>query len=122
MKEMNVYEIVTELIGPIDPVAAEHIDDKRLENLKHLCDVIEMLLYDVRKVRDQIDRHEHSVKKAAEYADTFFLMMTEEHDLSSVQDCKIKLMKEALAQIAIDAEVERARETLEELKKMEDSE
>lgn len=36
---MDIYEVVTKLVGPIDPAGETHTDKKRFENLKVMCDV-----------------------------------------------------------------------------------
>jgi len=68
---MKYTQIVRKLIGPIKPVGTSHIDDDRLENLKEMCNTVGELVADIQIVADCKDRHEHSVKEAGEFADTF---------------------------------------------------
>jgi len=68
---MNIYEIVTKLVGPIMPVGETNTDDKRLENLKTMCDLVDKLLCDIYEVAPNMHRHEYSMKRAGEHADEF---------------------------------------------------
>ncbi len=65
---MDVYEVVTKLIGPVEPVGESRTDAGRYENLGVLCDLIESLSHDLIQVSANRERHEHSMKKAGEMA------------------------------------------------------
>lgn len=75
MKEENLLsraEIVEKLIGNITPEGAAHIDKERFENLKEMCSLAAVLVYEIFKVADQNkNRHEYSMKIMGEYADNF---------------------------------------------------
>lgn len=68
---MNYKEVVDKLIGPVDPVAETNEDSKRLENLKEMCDLASHLMRRIYGVANQLNRHEHSVHRAAAYADNW---------------------------------------------------
>lgn len=70
---MTVYDIVRKLIGPIDPAGQSHTDDKRFENLKATCALVEKLVAAIDEVqcRENIESQEFSVARAAKYADNF---------------------------------------------------
>jgi uncharacterized protein YaaR (DUF327 family) len=69
---MEIHEIVEKLIGPINPVGETNADDKRFENLKKLCAVVNELVTDIDNVAYHYkDSQEYSVKRAADYAKNF---------------------------------------------------
>jgi hypothetical protein len=53
--------IVNKLIGPIEPVGETTTDERRYENLKAQCELVEHLILDIQYV----------AKRAGEYADKF---------------------------------------------------
>jgi hypothetical protein len=69
---MNNHEVVKKLIGKISPTAESNTDEERLENLKAMCYLAEMILMDISdvSVRNKHDNH-GSVKKIADYASNF---------------------------------------------------
>lgn len=69
---MDIHEIVKKLIGPIDPVGETNTDNKRFENLKVMCDLVDKLLTDIDRVIPNKRRAEYSMKRAGEYASDFF--------------------------------------------------
>lgn len=69
---MDIYEVVTKLIGPIHPVGETGKDNERFENLKVMTDLVDKLLTDISKVITNKNRVEYSMKRAGEYADKFF--------------------------------------------------
>ncbi len=71
MEAKTVIEVTKKLIGNVEPYGATHIDDKRFENLKVLCKVVNELISDINYVAQQKDRHEHSIKEMGEYAYNF---------------------------------------------------
>ena len=71
MSEINVYGVVKKLVGPVDPVGAEHVDGKRFENLKVMTALVEQLVFKLDNVASYKDRQEYSMKKAGEFADGF---------------------------------------------------
>ena len=72
--QIDIYEVVKKLIGPINPVGATHIDEKRLENLKELTRLVDNLLSDIDKVLFLCgeDSTLYSVKAAGQHARKFF--------------------------------------------------
>ncbi len=69
---MTNCDVVKKLIGGINPVGDASFDEKRLENLKSMCDLITELVEGVKSVayHNQF-AHEHSIKKASDYARKF---------------------------------------------------
>ncbi len=71
MKARTNYEVVKKLTGSIYPVGEAHTDDDRFENLKEMAWLIERLLQDIHVVSESANRHEHSMKRAGEFAKDF---------------------------------------------------
>lgn len=69
---MTNYDVVTKLIGKIDPVGETNEDDRRFENLKEMCSLVEKLITDIDNVgyRNQ-NNHQFSIKRASEFASKF---------------------------------------------------
>ena len=69
---MEIYEIVTKLVGKINPVGETNTDNERFENLKVMCELVVNLIVDIDTV-GYYNRtaHEFSKKRAAEYVDKF---------------------------------------------------
>lgn len=68
---MELYDVVTKLIGPIDPVGETRTDAARLVNLKVMAELVNSLILDIHFVANFHSSHEASVKKAGEYAKHF---------------------------------------------------
>ena len=69
---IEIYDVVKKLIGKIRPVGETNTDNKRLENLKEMTELVDKLLIDIDKVACQYkDSHEYSVKQASEFAVKF---------------------------------------------------
>jgi hypothetical protein len=69
---MTNHDVVKKLIGKISPTAESNTDAERLENLKAMCHLAEMILMDIDDVRVRNIHDNHgSVKKIAEYAANF---------------------------------------------------
>jgi hypothetical protein len=69
---MTHLEIVNKLIGPIEPVGETETDQKRYENLKAQCELVESLIMNIQYVANSNkDRSEYSMKLAGQYADRF---------------------------------------------------
>ena len=71
MKGGTIVEVVEKLIGYVNPVGDSNEDSKRFENLKELCYVVDMLLGKISSVTGGATSGQHSVKKAADYANKF---------------------------------------------------
>ncbi len=70
---MELYDVVTKLIGPIKPIGETGEDNKRFENLKAMTELVDKLLTDIDDVAyDNKDRQEYSMKRAGEYASSFY--------------------------------------------------
>lgn len=65
---MELYDVVSKLIGPVNPIGETHKDEIRFENLKVMVKLVNDLLTDIDSVASFRDRREHSMKKAGEYA------------------------------------------------------
>jgi hypothetical protein len=66
---MTNYDVVKKLIGPINPVGETNEDNRRLENLKAMCELMDAIFLDIDYVSyNYRDRHEFSIKRANEYA------------------------------------------------------
>jgi hypothetical protein len=65
---MELHEIINKLVGPIDPTGAHSIDEFRIGNLNTMIDLIEDLLCDLRRVAQNHNQNEASVKKAGTVA------------------------------------------------------
>ena len=72
---MTHLEIVKKLIGEIKPVGESHTDEKRLENLKQTCDLVNDLVAEIELVSKNKDRHEHSMRVMGEYAYNFLRLL-----------------------------------------------
>lgn len=68
---MELDDIVMKIIGPVMPIGESKEDERRLENLKVLCGLIDRLVEVVDAVIPNKNRCEHSMKTAGKYADKF---------------------------------------------------
>ena len=68
---MELHDIVMKLIGPVMPIGDSGEDQKRLDNLKQLCDLVDQLVSTIDSVIPNKNRYEASMKQAGEYADKF---------------------------------------------------
>ena len=66
MKADTVIEVVRKLIGPIDSVGETHTDDKRFENLKIACALVDDLLAEIGS-ESRLGNQEFSMKRSAKY-------------------------------------------------------
>lgn len=74
---MNIEEIVTRLIGDIQPLGDHNIDQQRLQNLKTLTDLVEELLRRIILVAHEANRQEASIRDMGKHAEEFLLDITE---------------------------------------------
>jgi len=63
---MDIHEVVTKLVGPIDPVGDSHFDAERFKNLRTMASLVDRLVADIADVAEQRDSH-----LGSEYADLF---------------------------------------------------
>lgn len=75
---IDVYEVSKKLIGPVLPVGETHTDERRYENLEKMIELANLLLWDIREVSKNKDRHEASMKKAGTLADEFLNSIKED--------------------------------------------
>lgn len=68
---MSVYVVVKKLVGEIRPIGESNVDAERLNNLKEMCQLVEVIIGDIVLVSQNTKRHEHSMKTAGEYATNF---------------------------------------------------
>ena len=68
---MDIHEIVTRLIGPIEPAGDSTLDGKRFENLKVMTELIDALVQDIHYVEMDKNSHQDSVSKAGKFASKF---------------------------------------------------
>ncbi len=68
---IDIYSVVQKLVGSVTPVGDSSIDHKRFENLKTLTGLVDQLVRDIDAVSTGSTAHQHSIKKAAEFAGDF---------------------------------------------------
>lgn len=68
---MEIVDVVRKLIGAIEPVGETQTDNKRFENLRAMTALVDELLNDLNDVSGCKICHEHSKKKAGEFAHGF---------------------------------------------------
>ena len=69
--KMNLHEIVTKLVGPVDAIGEHNADQKRLANLKVLTELVEMLLLDIHYAAHSANNYQDSMKAIGKYAKDF---------------------------------------------------
>lgn len=69
---MKAEEIVSKLIGPINPIGETNTDNERFENLKAMCELVNELITGIDAVAyNHKNAPEYSRKRAAHYASEF---------------------------------------------------
>lgn len=68
MKAETVIEVVKTLVGEVDAVGSSHIDEKRLENLKVMTEVIDELIEEVIYSASTKDDYRYSMQQIGKYA------------------------------------------------------
>lgn len=68
---MSNYDIVIKIIGHIMPIGETNEDNRRFENLKSTCDLVNLLIEDIDRVAHISHRQEFSIKRAEEFAHKF---------------------------------------------------
>lgn len=72
MNAETITEVVKKLVGEIQPYGASHIDEKRFENLKTICEIVNNLVVEIDRVSyENKDRQEFSMKQMSDYASNF---------------------------------------------------
>lgn len=73
---MELYDVVTRLIGPVHPVGETHEDERRFENLKNLTELVDRLMTDINEIAaDNAKRPEYSMRRAGEFCAKFIGVM-----------------------------------------------
>ena len=65
---MDIKDVVMKLVGPVEPSGMTEADNRRFENLKDLCRLVDGLIYEIQEVRRNHISNEFSVKRAGDYA------------------------------------------------------
>lgn len=77
---MTNTEVIKKLIGEINPVGESNEDERRLNNLHELCDVVENLLDEIHELSLKYeDDKRHSVKRISDKAYKFIQRMWDIH-------------------------------------------
>lgn len=70
---MELHDVVEKLTGEIMPVGETYADNKRYDNLKSMCVLVDKLIYNLDAVvRHNKDAPEFSRKRAADHVIAFF--------------------------------------------------
>jgi hypothetical protein len=69
--QMELYDVVMKLIGPVVPVGETKADEQRFENLKELTDLVDLLLTDIDTIAGDAGRPEFSIRRAGEHCARF---------------------------------------------------
>lgn len=77
MRELNTFELVMKLVGPVQPLGESHTDEVRLANLMELVSVTSFLLGEIKRVSEVRDSHS-SVKEAAVYATKYLASLLDD--------------------------------------------
>lgn len=70
MNFTTIYQVITKLVGPIEPIGETNTDEKRFENLKMMTDIVNELVTEIEHV-SYSERQQFSVKRAGKFADDF---------------------------------------------------
>ena len=73
--QIDLYEVVRKLIGPVNPIGETGEDEVRFNNLVKLVDLVDKLISDLGQVASNKDRVEYSIKKCGEFADRFLIRL-----------------------------------------------
>lgn len=68
---MDLYDVVTKLVGPVDAVGETNEDARRLANLKELTTLVDRLLYEIVHAATASTRQEASMKAIGMHAKNF---------------------------------------------------
>lgn len=75
---MEIVDVVRKLVGAIEPVGETHSDSQRFENLRAMTALVDELVNDLNDVSRNSVCHEHSKKKAGEFARGFLKTIGED--------------------------------------------
>lgn len=68
---MEIIDVVNKLIGSVNPIADSSVDEKRLENLRQYCDLVDKMLFEINMVANQRESPYASVMTAGHFAHKF---------------------------------------------------
>jgi hypothetical protein len=68
MWSYSIIGITDRLIGKVQPIGETNEDEKRLENLKEMYELLDYLVDEMYKVSKEAESHEYSRSKAGNYA------------------------------------------------------
>lgn len=69
---IDIYKVVKKLIGEIKPIGETNTDNKRLENLKVMTELVDSLLTDIDEIAyNYKNNHQFSMKRASDFASKF---------------------------------------------------
>jgi hypothetical protein len=74
---MDYYAIIKKLLGEIEPEGAQHIDNKRYNNLENTIILVDKLLNDIYDIVKYKNRQEASMKKIGMCAHSFLSALKE---------------------------------------------
>ena len=69
---IDIYEVVNKLIGRIEPIGETNADNRSLENLKEMTDLVDKLVSDIDRIASNYkNNHQYSMKEASNVANDF---------------------------------------------------
>lgn len=68
---IDLHEVVMKLVGPVQPVGETGEDERRLDNMRALTDLVDDLLGEIEKVEPAADRVEGSMRAIGVHAREF---------------------------------------------------
>lgn len=74
---MTLYETVMKLVGPVEAVGETGQDERALENLKELTELVDLLLWKIANTAGTADRPEASMKAIGNHARDFLKVVKE---------------------------------------------
>jgi hypothetical protein len=75
-QSMELYDVVTKLVGPTNPVGETRADDERFENLKALTGLVDQLLVDIDRIACANNgRPEFSMTRAGKFCAEFLTQL-----------------------------------------------
>jgi len=78
MNAETVIEVVDKIIGPIVSIGEQNVDDKRFQNLKVACELVEYLLVKIAN-ESRLTNYEDSMQRSAKFCQKQIEFWVEEH-------------------------------------------
>ena len=79
LSAMVLHETICTLVGPIEPMGETNADARRIENIRVLTELVDMLLDDIQDVTRFVQRPEDSIRQIADHAAAFMNDMVQRH-------------------------------------------